>query len=392
MPSPSVLSPFSVLGETTGNLYEEARAYSKALVRKWRPLIDLEGEGIPHIPQRYEGAMAMLFENQVWATIAATEDTLKANVTLPVKWTLPIIRRTYPKLLAMKICSIQPMSRISGGVAQCFYLRFQREVDSSYLSTMKSEWAYNVEKGVPKMGRLILTSESVEATKDILAASWSTEVMEDARGAMNLDVDLEIVNAHSDEIGRELDSRILNEILTGATAGNVNWSQTMAAGYTTMADWLETLGHRVVEAEALIYAQRYEGAHYIVAGTTLYIFLAQMRSFKAKTPGPADAANLPPDTLGAQYVGTWNGLWDIYRSPHITATMGIVGRYPSSIVDAGYIFMPYIPIMKMPLIYAEMDATTGDYSNKDAWTRNIRTRNGKFMAIPRLFSTLTVTA
>lgn len=388
------ISPWEVIANDNDpqSLRRQMLEYQRKLIEKWQWLIEGDEEkGRLDVPKSYHGALAMLFENQVWYNMAVAEDTLKTDVALPIRYALPLIRKVFPRLLIMKIAAVQPMPHTSGGVAQAFFLDFRRVTPDESFTTLKSDWAYNAEKGIPKLAKLAITSENVTATKDILAATWSTEVMEDARGALNFDVEQELLKAMADEIGRELDSRCLNEILTGASAGNVNWSSTVPAGYTA-PEWYETLGHAFVDAEKLIYATRYQNANYCVCGTDLYGYVAKMRTFKSKhTGGPADSAGMVPDTLGAEYVGKMQGIWDIWRSPYITAAKGIVGRYPTSWIDSGYIFMPYVPLMRMPLIYAEMDETTGVYENKDAWTRNIRTRNGKYMAVPALFATLTVT-
>lgn len=388
------ISPWKVLEEDAEvrSLRDQMKEYQENLVKKWTWYLKEDVEkGIPAVPKRLWSQMAMMFENQ-WAFSRGvlSEDTLSTDVVLPVHFALPIIRSFFPRTLASRICAIQTMPLQSGGTAQAFFLNYIRENDGSNFTTIKSPFASSTEKAIPKLAKLTISAASVTATKDILAACWPTEVMEDLKGAHGIDIDPEMVRALSDEIGRELDARLLNEILTGATAGNVTWHWTPAAGHT-YKEWYETFAHAVQDADTLIYKQRFAGANYLVLGTRAYDYFCKAATFvPTKTKGSeADSADSTPQMLGAELVGTFNGYWDVYRTVFIDQDRGIVGRYPASWLDAGYIFMPYIPLAAMPLVYGEMNTSTGAYENRDAWTRNVRTRNGKYFALRNLFATLT---
>jgi len=374
------------------------RAYLDALVSKWEWLL---GSGtkrapMPPIPEHLWEPMAILFENQsvISSGRGYMEATKTTDVTLPVKYALPIVRKVFPQLILAKIASIQPMPLSSGGVMQIFYQDFKREDVSPETSTtvMDSDYAFKEENAVPNRIKMEITRETVTATKDILGASWSTEVQEDARGALNIDVESELVNQCAEEILRELEYRCLNEILTGAGGGNVNWSQTVAAGHTNR-EWYETLNHALIDAETLVYNNRYRNTDWVIGGRTLITFLQKAAIFK---PAERMVPPGPRGLSGVEYVGRMGVFWDIYLTPYITATKGIMGCYPRSVIDTGYVFAPYIPLMPMPLVYAEFksptDATPGAYVNVDKWSRNVRTRNAKKMVVANLYSTITVTA
>jgi hypothetical protein len=257
---------------------------------------------------------------------------------------------------------------------------------------MDSDYAYKGEDEVPNRVKMQITAESVTATKDILGAVWSTEVEEDARGALNLDVPAELVNNCAEEILRELEYRCLNEILSGASAGNVNWSSTVGAGHTNK-EWYETLHHAFVDAESLIYAQRYRNADWIIGGRTLLSYAMKSATFvPAERIGPSG----PQSLSGVEYIGRVSAFWDLYMTPYIASNKAIMGVYPRSTIDTGYVFAPYIPLAPMPLVYAEYkgpaDATLpGAYVNTDKWSRNVRTRNAKKMVVPQMYATITVT-
>ncbi len=390
-------SPYLVLeeGTTYNDFVTDRRSYARALVNKWAWLLEgTKKQNLEPIPERLHESMALLFENQQAVSKGfMTEATLKTDVALPEKYSLPIIRQVYPQLIVNKIASVQPMPLTSGGVARVFYQDFIREFDDSNLTVMDSDFALGEEDSIPKKVKMQIVGTSIEAIKDILGATWSTEVQEDARGALGIDVEAELVQQMSQEILREIDQRILGELLLMASAGNVNWSWTVPAGITDK-DHFETLGHALIDAEDLIYGQRFRSGEWIVAGRNFVKYLRKMQDFK---PEPR---NQPPGNfrMGVELVGRVTGFWDIYLTPMINTNRAIMGVYPRSATDTGYIYAPYIPLAPMPLVYAEyMSAAEspdapGHYRNTDKWSRNVRTRYGKKMVVPQLFSTLSISA
>ncbi len=391
-------SPFRVLEE--GDNYLSIRRaldlYEEALIDKWRWLLegtahpDSKETALPKIDQRLWKPLAYLFENQQYQTQILQEDTLKTDVTLPITYSLPLIRKVFPSLIATRICAIQPMPAFSGGTVKCFFQDFERVDTEESTTTPDSDYAYATEGSVPKTVKMTITSTQVTAGKDILAATWSSEVAEDARGTLGIDVEAEHLNEMGNEIVREMDTRILAEIMSGASAGNVNWSATVPSGYIS-EEWYRTLGHAFIQAKNLVEAARFRQCDYIVAGPTLAEYFELMKNFTTTDETPAQ----PGIRLSTVRIGTINKSVDVYKSFALTganALKGIVGYYPPSQIDAGYIYLPYIPLAPMPLVYAGMNASTGAYENKDKWTRNVRTRWGKYLVNGQCFSTMTKTS
>jgi len=383
-------------GSNYGAFRASRQAYLDALVNKWEWFLGTGTKKNPMeaIPQHLWETMAILFENQSVQSSVGLEQTMTTDVTLPVKYALPIVRKVFPQLILAKIASIQPMPLTSGGVMQIFYQDFKREdVDpETSVTVMDSDYAFKGENEVPNRIKMEITAETVTATKDILGASWSTEIQEDARGALNIDVEGELVSTCANEILRELEYRALNEILNGAGAGNVNWSYTVPTGYTAK-QWYETLHHAFIDAESLIYVQRFRNADWIIGGRSLINYCMKSATWK---PAERMSPPGPRSITGVEYVGRVEGFWDVYMTPYIPSARGIMGCYPRSVIDTGYVFAPYIPLAPMPLIYAEYlgpaDATLpGAYVNTDKWSRNVRTRNAKKMVVSELYSTITIT-
>jgi len=385
-------TPLIVLeeGQNYTTYLEEQARYKRELVKKWEWLLDGSEYGLEPIEKGIWESMAIIFENQQACSSGFfTEATMTTDVVLPQKYALPIIRKVYPQLLATKIASVQPMPLMSGGVAKVFYQDFKREDVSpeTSLTTLDSDYAISEENAVPLRVKMEITSVTIEAIKDILGASWSTEVQEDARGALGLNVEQELVSNMAQEILREIDQRILAEIIAGATAGAVTWNWTLGAGYVTRKDWYQTLGDALIDLEDEIYNARYRAADYVVCGRRLARYIRKMQDF---APAPSQPPQVVP--LGVKLLGTLTGFWDIYVTVFIDQDVGVMGVYPRSQTDTGYVYAPYIPLAPMPLVYAEYEPVTGYYKNVDKWSRNVRTRYGKKMVVGDLFGTITISA
>ena len=349
------------------------------------------------IPTRLWPTMAQLFENQLMANPRMNslwEATLKTHVSLPEKWSLPLIRQIFPELIMMKICSIQPMPPSSGGVTKAFFWKVYRTDKSpeELVTTNDSSYALSGEREVPKRLRGELTSVSVTATKDMLNATWSQELEEDLMGAMGINIESEMLTAMAGEIMRELEQRVIQDILNGATAGNVNWDATVPSGYTRV-DWYETLYHSLLDAEKLVRTNRHQRTNYLVCGLDFVTYLLKTQRFQAKEGNePVEG----PLSAGTRFEGSFGGRWQVYSTPYMTSAKAILSYYPIGMFHAGYIYMPYIPLMPMERTYADMrpfdDATLpGALENRDMWNRNVRTRWGKYLCAPDMFATVTIT-
>jgi len=324
------------------------------------------------------------------------EQTTLSTVSLPVKYALPIIREVFPALMMNKICSIQPMPPSSGGTMQVFWMKFYREdpTDVQVINMTDSDYPRRTENAVPKRLRMKVTNTTATAVKDILNATWSTEVMQDARGALGIDVEQELVRAMSEEILRDLEAKVVNEILVGATAGNVTWNWTLGATYTNDKDWFQTLGDKIIDAERLVRTNRHRRCQYIIAGLRFESYLRKMSTWNT-TQVSADVSG--PLQTGVELMGSLNGMWDVYSTPYIDQDRAIISYYPESMLHAGYIWAPYVPLMPMELQYSEMlpydDGTLpGALLNTDKWNRNVLTRNAFYFAEPQMFATLSISA
>ena len=94
------------------------------LVRKWSPVLGKCRE----VGQRKFGLMASILENQYNAwnpenrSIIFEDQTTTANIADFTRFALPLIRKSYPKLIADNLVGVQPMSQPASLI---FYIRYR---------------------------------------------------------------------------------------------------------------------------------------------------------------------------------------------------------------------------------------------------------------------------
>jgi hypothetical protein len=92
--------------------------------------------------------------------------------------------------------------------------------------------------------------------------------------------------------------------------------------------------------------------------------------------------------LGITNYGTYAERWKIWGTEFLPDNMAFLYKRSPDPLRAGFVYAPYIPVQVMPLLYGDYDATSGNYQNRDAWTRNIRERSGEKVVRPYAFSTV----
>ena len=104
-----------------GVIHESKR---NALVRKWRPVLNKCTE----VSRQKMGLMASLIENQFnhfnpeGRSMILEDQTTTANIADFTRFALPLLRKSYPKLIADNLVGVQPMSQPASLI---FYIRYR---------------------------------------------------------------------------------------------------------------------------------------------------------------------------------------------------------------------------------------------------------------------------
>lgn len=193
---------------------------------------------------------------------------------------------------------------------------------------------------------------AVEAKTRKLAAHWSPELAEDMQAMHGIDVEREMVNTLTYEVGAEIDRQIITEMVKAAITGNSTseWSPVSADGLDQMGRLATLLTQITVEAQQIAIRTRRGNANFVVTTPRVTALLQQMSINKYTSFKNTDAIPTVPDTgVGAlAKVGLINDdsmllVRDSYAS-NGAADYALLGYRGKQAGDSGIIYCPYIPL------------------------------------------------
>lgn len=231
-----------------------------------------------------------------------------------------------------------------------------------------------------------LSSVTVSVTERKLRASWSPELAQDVSAFHNIDAEAELTALLSEQIAAEVDREILRDLRKGA-AWKAKWDYNEwkyggASGATlqgyTQKDWNQTLITKINQVSAQIHKTTLRGgANWIVVSSEVSAVFDDLEYFHVSNANPEqDQYN-----MGIEKVGTLAGRYQVYRDPYFPAGKILIGHKGKSLLDAGYIYAPYVPLQLTPTMYNPFNMTP---------IKGIMTRYAKKMVNNRYFGIIDV--
>lgn len=196
-----------------------------------------------------------------------------------------------------------------------------------------------------------LVKSAVEAKTRKLAAHWSPELAEDMQAMHGIDVEREMVNTLTYEVGAEIDRQIITEMVKAAIAGGSTstWTPVSADGLDQMGRLATLLTQITVEAQQIAIRTRRGAANFVVTTPRVCAILQQMSLNKFTSFKNTDAIPTVPDSgVGAlTKVGLINDDQQLLvRDSYATSNSDYVllGYKGKQAGDSGIIYCPYIPL------------------------------------------------
>lgn len=196
-----------------------------------------------------------------------------------------------------------------------------------------------------------LVKSAVEAKTRKLAAHWSPELAEDMQAMHGIDVEREMVNTLTYEVGAEIDRQIITEMVKAAITGGSTstWTPISADGLDQMGRLATLLTQITVEAQQIAIRTRRGAANFVVTTPRVCAILQQMSLNKFTSFKNTDAIPTVPDSgVGAlTKVGLINDDQQLLvRDSYATANSDYVllGYKGKQAGDSGIIYCPYIPL------------------------------------------------
>lgn len=381
----------------------------KGLVQKWSPILK-EGSTIKN--SKVEKITAIMLENQLtylnkgqrldegttWSGDQVNHNGVSGEADF-YKIAIPMVRRTFPELIAHEIVGVQPLT---APVGLAFALRYRADqtyggatgtevgyntIDRNYSGNPATSAAFNRATGealgsntvadsgaapndFPGIGgglgvgtgqgirELSMTIEKaqVEAGTRKLKSRWSVEVAQDLKAMHGLDLEEEMMDVLSYEITAEIDRELLWNIKSVADTNASSEVGVNAVDYTTDLDgrW-EAEKYRNIynliirKANRIAIDTRRGAGNFVVSSPNMCASLEATSSF---TTIPTNS-DVNTAITGVSRVGSLDGRMNVYRDTFATVDDVVIGYKGASSYDTGIVYLPYIQLMVSKATYED---------------------------------------
>jgi hypothetical protein len=295
------------------------------------------------------------------------------------KIAIPMVRRTFPELIAHEIVGVQPMT---GPVGLAFALRFTADqtynsvagtevghnsIDSTYTGSMNTTAGEELgsdtttKRGLGigsdvQIKELSMTVEKaqVEAKTRKLRSRWSVEVAQDLKAMHGLNLEEEMADVLAYEITAEIDRELMAKIRTVA-AGNsasttLNWaSSTDFDGRWESEKYRNLYNHIIKKANQIAIDTRRGAGNFVVTAPQP---CAALEATAAFTTAPVNA-DVNTAVVGVAKVGSLEGRMSVYRDTFATSDDLVIGYKGPSEYDTGVVYLPYIQLMASKAVFED---------------------------------------
>lgn len=283
------------------------------------------------------------------------------------KMAIPMVRRTFPELIAHEIVGVQPLT---GPVGLAFAMRFVADgtydsvaatqevgfntIDSDYSGSyvtsageaLGSNSSGDVGLGfgdgtaIPELS-MTLEKAQIEAKTRKLRSRWSVEVAQDLQNMHGLNLEDEMTDALSYEITAETDRELIARIRATAATTTLDYDSDFDGRWES--EKYKNLYNAVVRKsnEIAITTRRGPG-NWVVANTTVCAALETLPSF-AIHPVMGDVNTA---IYGVAKVGSLDGRMMLYRDTFYSSDDALIGYKGINEYDTGVVYLPYVQLMQ----------------------------------------------
>jgi hypothetical protein len=193
---------------------------------------------------------------------------------------------------------------------------------------------------------LSIDSDSVAAITRKLKTSWSLEAAQDLKSVHNIDAESTLTDLMADEMVAEIDREIINDLIISAAIRADHNFATAAGASVNFTDRNIALMYKVLEVANIIHRTTLRGpANWMVMSADICSKFEQLNDFRA-----SDAFTTEGVDIGIMNIGTIQGKMKIYKDPLFPNCKILMGFKGNSVLDAGYFYAPYIPLLSTPTV------------------------------------------
>lgn len=216
--------------------------------------------------------------------------------------------------------------------------------------------------------KLDIRSLPVETKSRKLAAIWSFDAQYELMKEYGADMQQMLATQATAEIQQEIDNEITFDLYSSANAGpEIRWSRMQPTG-VSQADHYDSFYAKIVEGSNQIFAAtRRAHANWMVCGLNVASVLQVMRNFD----GAEDLT-----AVGPHFIGTLGNGIRVYVNPNYDPDTFVLGYKGPNMIDAGYVYAPYMPIMTTGML-----TLADDFAAREGWATSYGTK----IINPRLY-------
>lgn len=281
-----------------------------------------------------------------------------ATATQTAAWSgatmIPIVlgmnRKIMPRILGLELVNVQPIGVPNGRI---FFLRRLRHNNGTNDSDVENRggWSYRSwiddpgeATSIVKSTTVTFTSADVTPVARKLRTDTSIEFEQDIRAYFGIDGQSLLSDAAADEFAIEINEHILYRLwhaASGTSGGGVAYVGAKPSGYT-VEEWERKIIEAIQRVSTTIRSRRRVTPNWLVFGSEPEVRISQLQVFKSG----ADMGTENMGNLGFSEIGSVMGRWRAYQMdlPFPTSDI-LVGYRGESWVDAGFFWLPYVPLM-----------------------------------------------
>jgi hypothetical protein len=209
-----------------------------------------------------------------------------------------------------------------------------------------------------------IDSDSMSAITRKLKTSWSLEAAQDLKSVHNIDAESTLTDLMADEMVAEIDREIINDLIIAAAIRATHNFATGAGASVNFTDRNIALLYKTLEVANIIHRTTLRGpANWLVTSSDISSKFEQLNDFRG-----SDALNTDGIDIGITNAGTIQGKLKLYKDPLFPNCKILMGFKGGNVMDTGYVYGPYIPLLSTPTV---MDP------NSFTPNKGIMTRYGK---------------
>ncbi len=193
---------------------------------------------------------------------------------------------------------------------------------------------------------LSIDSDSVSAVTRKLKTTWSLEAAQDLKSVHNIDAEGTLTDLMADEMVAEIDREIINDLIIAASIRATHNFATAAGASVNFTDRNIALLYKVLEVANIIHRTTLRGpANWMVTSADIASKFEQLNDFRG-----SDALAQDGIDIGITSAGTIQGKIKLYKDPLFPNCKILLGFKGNSVLDSGYFYAPYIPLLSTPTV------------------------------------------